>query len=98
MTTTIIAVRGEHYFFSVMAEHGECIKTFVTAYLLKATAIKVYKIHIERKTTFVFMIAAENNILSIRCKVGCPVSLAKVGYLFCIRSICIGDKHFHLCR
>src|SRR5437867_608643 len=97
MTTAIVAVRGEHYFFPVMTKHGECIKTFVTAYLLQASPIKVYKIHVERETTFVFMITTKNNMLSIGRKIRCPVSLTKICYLLRIRSISISNKYFHLC-
>src|SRR5438067_1016486 len=97
MTTSIVAVRRKYYFFAIMAKHGKRIKTFITAYLLQAAAIEVYNVHVERKAAFVFIITTENNMLSGRCKIRCPVCLPKICYLFSIGSICISNKHLHLC-
>ncbi len=66
MCTAIIPVATENYFFAIPAEHWECIKTFIAAYLLQSFSVDIGNIHVEGKTSFVFMIAAKNYMLPVR--------------------------------
>ena len=95
ISTTVISVAAENYFFPIGAKHWKCVETFVTAYFLQPVSINIRNIHVKWEATFVFMIAAKNNA-AVRQKTRRPVCLAKPGDLFGITAICIGDEHFHL--
>ena len=38
-------------------------------------------VHVEGESPLIFMVAAENDVFSIGCKIGGPVGLAQVAYL-----------------
>ena len=65
MAAAIVAVTTENQFFAIMTKHWECIKSFITTYLLETFPINIGDVHIKRKAHRVFMITAENNMLAI---------------------------------
>ena len=94
MCAPVIPVTGKNDFPFIRGEHRESVKTLVPAYFFNIAAVGIHRIHVERKPSFVLMIAAENDT-AIRQKVGCPVCLAKAGNLFGITAIRIRNKNFH---
>ena len=97
MGTPIVSVAGEHDLPPIITKHGECIKTFIATNFPDITPIGIHCIHVERKSSFVFMVAAEDDP-SIGQKVRRPIGLSQVSELFLIAAICIGNKDFHLDR
>lgn len=76
MSAAIISVATEHNFFSIITKHWKSIKTFIATNFFNTGSIRVHNIHVKRKASFVFVIAAEYNS-SVRQKIWRPISLAK---------------------
>lgn len=95
--SAIVPVAAEYYPFTVWTEHGECIKSLVPGNFFHPGTVQVTTVHIKGEPTIVFMITAENEMVSVGCEIGCPVSLFQAGDLPCIRSVHISNPYFHIC-
>ena len=92
----LIAVAAKHDLLSIEAEHWESIKPLIPTNLCLSISIKVCEVHIKRKATLVFMITAENQVLAIGRKIGCPVCLFKKCDLPRIAAVCVCNPDFHV--
>jgi hypothetical protein len=75
MRAAVIAVAAENEFFTVWTEHREGVEAFVATDLFHILSLEVAEIHIEWKTSFIFMIAAKDKMLAIGREIRCPVGL-----------------------
>ena len=95
MSAPVISVAAEKDLFTIRAKHGERIEAIIPAYLFKPMAADICEIHVERKTSCVFMVTAKNDVISIGSKTGGPIGFTQKGNLVRIASIGIGNKYFH---
>ena len=77
--TAIVAVAAENDLLSVRTEHRKGIEAFIMTDLFDVLSIKVAQIHVERETSFIFMIAAEDDVLSVGREIRSPVGLFQEG-------------------
>lgn len=74
--TPVVAVAAEDDLLSIACEHGKCVESFVAADFFNGRTISIHRVHIERKATLVFVIAAKDDP-AIRKEIRRPVGLAQ---------------------
>ena len=75
MRAPIIPVAAKNKFLSIGTEHRKGVETLIPADLFDILAIEIAEIHVEWKSSFVFVVAAKNDMLAIGSKVRRPVGL-----------------------
>src|SRR5436190_8501382 len=95
MCAAIISVAAEDDFFTIITKHWKSIKTLIATDFFNSSSIRVHNIHVKRKASFVFVIAAEYNS-SVGQKIRRPIGLSKRSNLSGITAVCVCNKNFHL--
>ena len=96
MGSAIISIAAKNKFLTILAEHRERIKSFVSRNFRHIRSIQVTQVHIKGESSWVFVVAAKYHVLPIGCKIGSPVRPYQIGNLVCPRAICIGNPNFHI--
>ena len=61
----VVAVAAEYNLFTIRAEHGKRIKTFVAANFLQIASIFINGVKIKRVTAFVFLVRSKDDAFTV---------------------------------